>query len=115
MASGLRPPRGAMLEGRHRTEVETVLELAVTALGEGVKVETELHVDDPADVLRAVSEHVDLLVCGSRGYGPLRSVLLGGVSRRVVDESHCPVLVLPRGARVPIEDLAPRSGAGAAQ
>ena len=56
------------------------------ALPAGVDVEPELHVDDPADVLLRISEHVDLLVCGSRGYGPLRSVLLGGVSRRLVDE-----------------------------
>ena len=27
------------------------------------------------------SEHLDLLVCGSRGYGPLRAVLLGAASR----------------------------------
>jgi nucleotide-binding universal stress UspA family protein len=99
MAAGLRPARGAMLEGRHRNDVEATLERAVGALPAGVEVERELHVDDPAEVLLAISGHVDLMVCGSRGYGPLRSVLLGGVSRRLVDESRCPVLVLSRGAR----------------
>jgi hypothetical protein len=34
---------------------------------------------------------------GSRGYGPLRAVLLGGVSRRLMVEAHCPVIVVPRG------------------
>ncbi|WP_372518091.1 universal stress protein, partial [Solirubrobacter ginsenosidimutans] len=43
--------------------------------------------------------------CGSRGYGPLRSVLLGGVSRRLVDAAQCPVLVLPREAGRPLPDL----------
>jgi nucleotide-binding universal stress UspA family protein len=39
----------------------------------------------------------DLLVCGSRGYGPVRRVLLGGVSSRVVRHSRVPVVVTPRG------------------
>jgi nucleotide-binding universal stress UspA family protein len=39
----------------------------------------------------------DLLVCGSRGYGPVRRVLLGGVSSGVVRHSKVPILVTPRG------------------
>jgi nucleotide-binding universal stress UspA family protein len=95
------------LEGRDRKAAEQALERAVAALPSGVAVETEIHVDDPANLLVRVSEHVDALVCGSRGYGPLRSVLLGGVSRRVVDDARCPVLVLPRGVERPLEDLLP--------
>ena len=99
-------PRGTELGGRHRAAVKAALDAAVDALPAGVDVEPELHVDvDPADVLLAVSGHVDLLVCGSRGYGPLRSVLLGGVSRQLVDDAQCPVLVLPREAGRPLEDL----------
>ena len=99
-------PRGTELGGRHRATVEAALDAAVAALPAGVDVEPELHVDvEPADVLLAVSAHVDLLVCGSRGYGPLRSVLLGGVSRQLVDDAQCPVLVLPREAGRPLEDL----------
>ena len=104
-AAGTPPLRGIALEGRHRQRVEDALNRALAALAAGVEVEPEIHVDDPAEVLLRVSEHVDLLVCGSRGYGPLRSVLLGGVSRRLVDGAHCPVLVLPRMARRPLEDL----------
>jgi nucleotide-binding universal stress UspA family protein len=102
---GVRTPRGAMLEGRHRTEVEAAVERAVAALPEGVEIETEFHVDDAADVLLRISAHVDLLLCGSRGYGPLRAVLLGGVSHRLVREASCPVLVLPRGVTAHVEDL----------
>jgi nucleotide-binding universal stress UspA family protein len=62
-------------------------------------------VGDPGDFLIAASENVDLLICGSRGYGPTRAVLLGGVSRRVTSEAHCPVIVLSRGAEADLEAL----------
>jgi nucleotide-binding universal stress UspA family protein len=48
---------------------------------------------------------LDLLVIGSRGYGPLRAVLLGAVSGRVIRDAACPVVVVPRGAEVPLESL----------
>jgi nucleotide-binding universal stress UspA family protein len=115
MAGGLKPQRSVMLEGRHRLEVEAALERALETLPPGVELEHELHVDDPAEVLLRISEHVDLLVCGSRGYGPLRSVLLGGVSRRVVDGAHCPVLVLPRGIDQPLGELLAHAGVAAAR
>jgi nucleotide-binding universal stress UspA family protein len=60
---------------------------------------------DPADLLIERSHELDLLVIGSRGYGPLHAVLLGGVSGRVIREGACPVIVVPRGAKVPLEAL----------
>jgi nucleotide-binding universal stress UspA family protein len=71
----------------------------------GVEVEADVSVQDAADFLIAASEGVDLLVCGSRGYGPKRAVLLGGVSRRVATESACPVIVLARGIEFGLEAL----------
>jgi nucleotide-binding universal stress UspA family protein len=50
---------------------------------------------DAANGLVEASEHLDLLVLGSRGHGPLPSVLLGSVSRRVVRRAACPVMVIP--------------------
>lgn len=38
----------------------------------------------------------DLLVAGSRGYGPLLRVLLGSVSTQLVHKARYPVLVVPR-------------------
>ena len=77
--------------------------------------ETDAFVEDPADVLIRVSEHLDLLVCGSRGYGPLRAVLLGGVSRRLAAEAQCPVIVLPRGVTSSLEALMAASPGAAAR
>ena len=58
-----------------RSLVERVARLSAKLESEGT-----LHSGRPADVLIALSETVDLLVIGSRGYGPLKAVLLGGVS-----------------------------------
>jgi nucleotide-binding universal stress UspA family protein len=84
---------------------ETAARKAVEELDGDVTVQVDAFIEDPAETLIRTSEHLDLLVCGSRGYGPLRAVLLGGVSRRVAAEAHCPVIVLPRGARASLESL----------
>jgi nucleotide-binding universal stress UspA family protein len=104
---GVRPAKSIdEVEGEHRVQAEQALSRAVAGLGEDVPIRAEAFVDeDPAETLIAVSEHLDLLVCGSRGYGPLRAVLLGGVSRRVVAGARCPVVVLPRGVQAPFETL----------
>lgn len=67
---------------------------AVAALGD-LDVESVLLDGDPGDMLAREGESLDLLVVGSRGYGPLRSVLVGGVSGHVIRTAHCPVLVCP--------------------
>ena len=53
-------------------------------------------VGDPAPVLADASELLDLLFVGSRGYGPARAVMVGGVAGRLVRDAACPVIVLPR-------------------
>jgi nucleotide-binding universal stress UspA family protein len=55
---------------------------------------------DPADALAAASRDLDLLVCGSRGYGPLRTLVLGGTSHALVRKASCPVLVVPLERRL---------------
>lgn len=47
-------------------------------------------------LVKACEERADLLVLGSRGYGPLARVLVGSVSRKVVQDAPCPVWVVPR-------------------
>ncbi|WP_433292477.1 universal stress protein [Actinoplanes sp. CA-030573] len=52
----------------------------------------------PGDVVDTLAEldEVDVLFCGSRGYGPARRVLLGGVSARLIRRARRPVIVVPR-------------------
>ena len=49
------------------------------------------------DELARLSEEVDLLVCGSRGRGPVGRVVLGSVAAGVLRKARCPVIVVPRG------------------
>jgi nucleotide-binding universal stress UspA family protein len=90
---------------RHRMNAADALERAIAELEGDVEVEPDVLFQDPVDGLTAASERVDLLVMGSRAYGPARAVMLGGVSRRVTATSGCPVLVLPRGTEREIEAL----------
>ena len=85
--------------------VDAVRELAAVELREaGHEVAGAADVDlvrlegEPAQELAKASADVDLLVTGSRGYGPFRRVLLGSVSSRLVREAQSPLLLLPRSA-----------------
>jgi nucleotide-binding universal stress UspA family protein len=81
-----------------RRDLQEKVEEAGRGLPADVKSTTSVVDGDPAQALVAQSEETDLLVLGSRGYGPVRSVLLGSVSSHVVEHSSCPVLVVPRGS-----------------
>ncbi len=48
--------------------------------------------------LAAFGAGVDLLVVGSRGYGPVKSLILGSTSAYLAGSARCPLLVLPRVA-----------------
>jgi nucleotide-binding universal stress UspA family protein len=87
-----------------RVSAEQAVEAATGGVRD-VEVEPDVSVGDPAEFLIAASQQLDLLICGSRGYGPARAVLLGGVSRRIVREAHCPVIVLARGVDSGLEAL----------
>jgi nucleotide-binding universal stress UspA family protein len=60
---------------------------------------------DAEELLTTQTKQLDLLVMGSRGYGPLHAVLSGGLSGRLVRTSHCPIIVVPRGIEAPLENL----------
>jgi nucleotide-binding universal stress UspA family protein len=64
--------------------------------------------------LAAFSAEVDLLVIGSRGYGPLRRLMLGSTSVNLQRRARGPLLILPRGTRYSRADASDRRGAAAA-
>jgi nucleotide-binding universal stress UspA family protein len=81
-----------------RQTLEKQMRDAIASLGPGVDVSGRLVDGDPSTALVDASKELDLLTLGSRGYGPIRTLLLGSVSRTVVREGACSVVVLPRGA-----------------
>jgi nucleotide-binding universal stress UspA family protein len=73
------------------------LDRVVAGLPDGVRATGELLFGEVVDELSMAAERdVDLLVCGSRGYGPVRRVLLGTVSSALVRQASVPTLVVPR-------------------
>ena len=60
-----------------------------------VAAEWEIRSGDPVDTLADLAD-VDVLFCGSRGYGPARRVVLGGVSTRLSRRARRPLIVVPR-------------------
>jgi nucleotide-binding universal stress UspA family protein len=78
-------------------DAEKTIEEGVAAVGDGVPVEFRRLEGAPATALaEACEDDVDLLVAGSRRYGPVARVLLGSVSTRLINSAPCPVLVVPR-------------------
>lgn len=93
------------IAARHNLSARGTVDAALAEAGGGVEAEIELVYGDPAEGLIGFTTTLDLLVMGSRAYGPRRAVMLGGVSRRVTASASCPVIVLPRGAERGLGDL----------
>lgn len=80
-----------------RRTAEPILRKTVSAVGlPDAQVTTEVQVGEPAEEIADMArlEQVDLIVMGSRGLSPLKEILLGSVSNRVLQTAPCPVLVV---------------------
>jgi nucleotide-binding universal stress UspA family protein len=53
--------------------------------------------------LARFSRDLDILIVGSRGFGPLKRLVMGSTSDYLERHAHCPLLVLPRPASVRAE------------
>ncbi len=76
---------------------DKVLVEAINSVDENLAVEGKRLDGPPATTLAAeCADGIDLLVVGSRGYGPVSRVLLGSTSHELITTAPCPVLVVPR-------------------
>jgi nucleotide-binding universal stress UspA family protein len=74
------------------------IEQAIADLASDVEASGEVLIgDNPADTLASLGTSLfDTLFVGSRGYGPIRSVLLGGVVSRLLPRLDIPAVIVPR-------------------
>jgi nucleotide-binding universal stress UspA family protein len=79
-----------------RREAEEELDAAADAAPPGVNPRTVLVHDQPSGIARACDGVVDVLIIGSRGYGPVHRVLAGSVSLALLLGATQPVVVVPR-------------------
>jgi nucleotide-binding universal stress UspA family protein len=100
-ANWLRPeavqPDASVVPEEVRKAGRDALDLVVAGLPADVRANGELLFGEVVDELSMAADRgVDLLVCGSRNYGPVRRVLLGTVSSALVRQASVPTLVVPR-------------------
>jgi nucleotide-binding universal stress UspA family protein len=78
-------------------EPEKILEEATNALDSNLTIDGRVLSGPVAKTLaEACEDGVDLLLAGSRRYGPVMRVLLGSVSTELIHKAPCPVMVVPR-------------------
>jgi nucleotide-binding universal stress UspA family protein len=83
---------------------ESLEDAAARVRATGLDVSSRMRDGDIADELLAVcAEDADLLVAGSRGFGPVRAAIAGSTSSKLADAARCPVVIVPRGV-VPVSE-----------
>ena len=79
----------------------------IAALGD---VEPRAAYGQPAEELARYSASLDLLIVGSRGYGPIGRLIHGSTSQQLAHSARCPLLVLTRTAHPSATDEAAAHG-----
>jgi nucleotide-binding universal stress UspA family protein len=77
---------------------------ALAAAQDDESVEGVFREGNPVDVLVEQSHELDLLLAGSRGYGPIGAVLLGSTTRELTHAAGCPLIIIPRGQSLDLGD-----------
>lgn len=85
------------LQQRQDEMVGRIIDHALERIPDHIRSEGRLIHGLAGEVLAEVSEGFELMVVGSRGYGALRSTVIGSSSRRLVSDAGCSILVVPRG------------------
>jgi nucleotide-binding universal stress UspA family protein len=89
----------ALTEKRLREEGERVLKFVMPILPpKTAEVSTRFETGRPAEIILSVvdEEKADMIVLGARGLGPVKELLLGSVSHRVLAHAPCPTLIVNR-------------------
>jgi nucleotide-binding universal stress UspA family protein len=81
------------------TTIENLVEQAREQIATLDDVEPHAAYGNPAEELALYGASLDLLVIGSRGYGPLGRLVHGSTAQHLARSARCPLLVLTRGAR----------------
>ena len=76
------------------TSMRGLIDAAAASLP--IPVAADVKRDVPSAALTEFSHDVDLLVVGSRRWGPLARLLLGGTGEALVRGSRCSLLIVPR-------------------
>jgi nucleotide-binding universal stress UspA family protein len=92
-------PSAASAVRRIHDMAEAQTRRAVTELDPSLNAEAVLLCGDPVHELRRCTSEADLLVVGSRGYGPLRGVMSGTLSGRLMREAAFPLVFVPPTGR----------------
>ncbi len=77
-------------------EIDHLVEQCTRELQERVGVTGVAAYGGPREELARFGQKLDLLIVGSRGYGPIGRLFHGSVSAYLVSHAACPLLVLPR-------------------
>jgi nucleotide-binding universal stress UspA family protein len=91
-----------------RRAAEAALNHALAGLEPALAAQPVIIENGAAAALATMSSQVDVLVCGSRGYGPVKTVLLGSVTHALSRHARCPLIVLPRGTEGTVDALVDR-------
>jgi nucleotide-binding universal stress UspA family protein len=95
------------LGGTRQEALELALDEAVLTLGPDIEMSCQILSGPPAArLVEACGHDVDLLVTGSRGYGPVRRTILGGVSTSLMRSARRPVFVVPKSSMAETARLA---------
>jgi nucleotide-binding universal stress UspA family protein len=94
-------------EVQAESQLAAELQISKAADALSVPAETETIDENPGVALERLSEHVDLVIAGSRGWGATHRVVLGSTTDHITHHAHCPVIIVPS----PVADPAQSSHA----
>jgi nucleotide-binding universal stress UspA family protein len=116
MARGMAMARGAKLSAFQAIALPSYYFAAGTAINESITllveeareriaalgdVEPHAAYGTPAEELTVYSASLDLLLIGSRGYGPIGRMIHGSTSQQLARTARCPLIVLTRTSTTP--------------